>query len=306
MIARYRFEGMLAALALMGLTACGGRGFGEGWMDKEPEKATTESTAEIEKILLEADEAWIKRVDRAEAEKAMALYTKAADMDSNNYNALTMATRSIYFLADYHMGDDEKELKMETYDKGVTYGEKALATDPKFKEMVLSGSKVEEAAGSVDKSRIDALYWTATNLGKWAVNKGFVTTLANKNKIKSLIERVAAIDDTYFYGAAHRYLGSYYAKAPSFAGGDLNKSKEHFDRSLAIEPNYLGTHALKAEFYCTRLQTKEEGGKECFQQALQYVLDTPGDVIPEITSENTLEKKKAERLLAKIGELFAY
>lgn len=304
MIARYRLEGTLAALALLGLTACGGRGFGEGWMDKEPEQVTTESAAEVEKILLEADEAWLQRVDPAMAEKAATLYMKAADMDPNNYNALAMATHAIYVWADYHIED--KELKMEIYDKGVSYGEKALATDPKFKEMILSGAKVEEAAGSVDKSHMDALYWTASNLGKWAVAKGFVTTLANKNKIKSLIERVAAIDDTYFYGAAHRYLGSYYAKAPSFAGGDLNKSKEHFDRGIAIAPNYLGTHVLKAEFYCTRLQTQEEGGKECFQEALQYVLDTPADVVPDLIPENTLEKRKAEALMPQVAELFAY
>lgn len=271
--------------------------------------ASTDSagSAKVESLIKQADEAWAKRIEKEECQKAAERYAEAGKLDPRSYYALSMASRAYYVLADYYLtGDENKKARMETYNKGVEVGEKAMATDPEFTKHVRAGEKTEEAAQVLKKDHIDGLYWTASNLGKWSVDAGFVTLLSNKNRIKSLIERVAALDETYFYAASHRYLGTLYAKAPSFAGGDMVKSLEHYKKSLEIAPNYFGTRVLKAEFYCTKLQKAEDKGKECFKEDLEYVINTPVDIVPELTPENTLEKRKAEALLKQISEKFAY
>jgi hypothetical protein len=82
-------------------------------------------------------------------------------------------------------------------------------------------------------------------------------------------------------------------------GGSLEKSDEHFQKTLKVAPNYLGTHVLIADNLC-----RKRSDRECFKKALNLVLQAKSDVIPELTPENTLEQKKARELLAKEAEIF--
>ena len=113
------------------------------------------------------------------------------------------------------------------------------------------------------------------------------------------MERCVELDETYFYGGPHRWFGSYYAKLPSIAGRDLEKSKEHFEKALKIESNYFGTRVLRSEYYA-----KNSQDKELFQSDLEFVLNTPSDVIPELVPEQEVEKKKAAEMLELIDETF--
>jgi Tfp pilus assembly protein PilF len=87
--------------------------------------------------------------------------------------------------------------------------------------------------------------------------------------------------------------------APSFAGGDLNKSKQQFEKSLKMAPEYQGTKVLMADVYFTK-----KGDKASFEKVLKEVLASKDDNHPEIGPENALEKKKAEKLLKNMDELF--
>ena len=65
----------------------------------------------------------------------------------------------------------------------------------------------------------------------WARAKGFTTILANKDRIKTVMSRVMALNPAYLR-RPDRYFGAFYAVAPSF-GGDMTKSKTHYEKSLA-------------------------------------------------------------------------
>ena len=106
------------------------------------------------------------------------------------------------------------------------------------------------------------------------------------------------LEEHFFYSAAHRYLGVIYAKAPAIAGGDMKRAKVHFDASLANAPNYLATTVLWAEFYAVKAEDKAG-----YKAKLEWVKQAD-DVVPEITAENKVEKKKAQRLLSMIEEKF--
>jgi tetratricopeptide (TPR) repeat protein len=132
------------------------------------------------------------------------------------------------------------------------------------------------------------------------VAKGFTTVLKYKNKLKAFVDRVVELDPQFFHGAGDRGLGAFYAKAPSFAGGDLGKAHQHFTRSLEIAPNYFGTKLLIAEYYATKKQDKT-----LYTKILQEVLAADPKVIPEIAPEQMADQVKAQRLLDLTEDKFA-
>jgi hypothetical protein len=266
-----------------------------GW-----EKETTSvalSSAEYSKLLSSAKEQWKARVETDKLQNALQTFEQLHAADPSDLEALIYLTRGFYFLADSHLDDIEK--KKQIYEKAAAYGEKAMATNLAFKKKVSSGKSVEEALDVLTKSEVPAIYWTAASLGKWAKASGIAAALKYKTRIKALIERVEQLDPNFFFGAAQRYWGGFYAVAPSFAGGDLKKSKVNFDRSISIAPEYIGTKVLMAEVYWTKAQDKKE-----FERTLKEVLNSSYDKHPEIGPENSWEKKKAQKLLDKGNELF--
>lgn len=144
------------------------------------------------------------------------------------------------------------------------------------------------------------LYWTSSALGKWGKLSGIGATLKHLPTVKAYMTRVGELDAAYFYNGPERYWGAYYAAIPSFAGQDLGKSKEFFDKSLAASPNYLGTHVLLGGEWAVKKQDKETFTKE-----LNWVLQQDPGIIPEVKPEAEAEQRKAKALLEQVDDLFA-
>jgi tetratricopeptide (TPR) repeat protein len=249
------------------------------------------------------DDHWQKRADRAELEAAIASWEQAIAANAGDGVTLAKLARANYLLADgwlFFDGEAARARFLKTYERGLSFAERALvALSADFKRRVQAGEKVEEAVGSVDKNGIEALYWYAANLGKWSNASGFTTVLKNKNRYQKVMERVLALDENFFYGAAHRALGVVFAKAPAIAGGDMDKAKQHFDRALQIAPEYQGARVLWAEFYATKAEDKTG-----YRRELQHVLDAKDDVLPDVVAETQLAKRQAKKLLEQIDEKF--
>jgi tetratricopeptide (TPR) repeat protein len=266
-----------------------------GW-DKATQTVSM-SAGEVKSTSEKALAAWKDRKDQSRLEESLAHFEKLHGADPQNLNYLIYLTRGYYFLADSHL--EKMELKKKTYEKAAGFGEKAMATNEAFRDSVSSGKSVEESLGTLTQKEVPAIYWSAASLGKWAKASGIAAALKYKTRIKAMIEQVEKLQSDYFFGATSRYWGGFYAVAPSFAGGDLNKSKMQFDKSLRIAPEYLGTKVLMAEVYYTK-----KGEKTQFEQTLKDVLASKFDTHPEIGPENALEKKKATELLKNMDDLF--
>ena len=281
-------------------------------------KTLTKATekGDFEKTLEEADAHWKKRIDINELKKSIDLMEKAAKMDSPGLSAdqrteklaglYEKLARAYYFLADSHIRLQAKEegemdeQMMDVFEKGVTAAEKAIALrDPKFAATVNEDeSKWAEAVEKANPEAIPALYWYSTNLGKWALLEGIATILARKDDIKATMEWIVQNDPKYFYGAPYRYFGVYHTKVP-IGGGNPPKSREAFEKSLQIAPNYLATRVLMAESYAVLV-----GDRKMFEKLLQDTLAADPAAIPDLVPENTLEQRKAKRLLAREDDLF--
>jgi hypothetical protein len=260
--------------------------------------APAEGDAAEEKAAAEA--AWGDRAKTESLVKAIEHWKTATAIDPSDATTYERLARAHYFYADGHLRFEDKEEEMMTaFEKGTRYAELAMrANSPKFRKKVCANSSIEDAVGVVGKESVPAMYWYATNLGKWALAKGLLTALKYKDDIFAMMAKVAALDSNYFYGASDRYFGAYYTKIP-FPGGDLPLSQKHFEAAKGINNNYFATHVLMADLWASKA-----GNREVFESGLKYVLATPSDIIPELIPEQDVEKKKAALLMEDIDVLF--
>lgn len=247
------------------------------------------------------DAAFAQRADRAQLELAVAKYEEAVKLKDDDWQTYAKLSRACYALADqwlFFEKDQNPQLFLATYEKGLNYAQRGMAAlSPDVEKRLAAGVDLKDAVQLLDKQAIDLLYWHATNLGRWANAQDITVVLNYKERIYNIMEMVLRFDPNFFYGAADRYFGAYYSIAPSFAGGDLDKSWNHFQASLKIAPSYASTYILIAEFLAPKKQDEQ-----MFDENIQKVLDMPDDVIPEMVAETVAEKKKAELLKKRKAE----
>ncbi|NVB38932.1 hypothetical protein G6O69_13910 [Pseudenhygromyxa sp. WMMC2535] len=214
---------------------------------------------------------------------------------SENAEALAMLTRAHYFLADAYLRDNAADY-LDHLDRGVWWGERALmAVSPEFATEMTAGAKFHEAIVLVGAEGLPAMYWYASALGKWARARGYGVLVRQRDNIQATMTHIMALDPSYYHGGPDRYFGAYYAVAPEFTDGDLDKSRQHYEASLEIAPHFIGTKVLMAENLAVKL-----GDEALFDRLLQEVLDADlGTAPPELQPEFNVEKIKAQELLKK-------
>ena len=249
----------------------------------------------------EGVKAWENREDRAAVDAAIAAWVAAAEIDPTRADIQLELAYAYYFLANAHLQweEDNDDAMTAAYEKGYIAGKHAIElTSPEFAAKIRNGESWEAAIPSIGKEGVPALYWFATNRGKWALQDGFTTILSEKDRIAAIMEHCKKLDETFWYGAPHRYFGVYRTKIP-FPGGDLPVSKQHFDRAVEINANYLDTKVLFAKEYAVK-----EQDEELFKKLLNEVIATPDDVVPELVPENRNSKRMAKKLLDDIEDYF--
>jgi hypothetical protein len=104
-----------------------------------------------------------------------------------------------------------------------------------------------------------------------------------------LVSQSIVLDPSLEFGLGETILGVYHARS---ATAELDESKAHFDRALAISHGkYLLTPLFLAQrYYCLR------GDRARYDSALQGVLSDP-DPLPEARLQNAIAKRFAFRYL---------
>ncbi len=275
------------------LTSCAGRKtvFLEEQAQPKAPEVKVEGEASARSL---ADELWEQRGTPEKAREMLTAYIAAAEVDPTDVNLAARLSRAYYLVANYVESDQDK--KDELFTKGLEVGERTLGIFPEFRKIYQDTKDEKKALQGVGIDGIEVIYWTGANLGKWAAEKNLLIRLGNKSKIEAYNQRVFDLDRNFFFGAADRFFGALPTKVP---GGDLNLSKFHFEKSIELAPNYFGTRTLFAEYYATKAQDRET-----FVNQLQYVINTPYDIIPEITPENKYEQEHAKKLLERVDEFF--
>jgi hypothetical protein len=72
-------------------------------------------------------------------------------------------------------------------------------------------AELERALAQLDSRAVPALFWTASTWGKWIeLQLDDPARLAELPRVEALMQRVLALDETYYHGGAHIFFGAYY------------------------------------------------------------------------------------------------
>lgn len=263
----------------------------------EAAAAAVGSTGSAKDLTVQADIMWAERVQPNRLAEALTLYEQALEKEPRNRAVLLRLLRGWYFHGDAH--SSEKHVKIERWEKAITYGKQCLALNDEFASRIAAGEKPKDAVTSTTEADMPCMYWTASAIGKWGKIQGIAKTLGNLPTVKAYVARVEELNPAYFYYGPARYWGTYYSVIPSFAGQDLEKSASYFEASIKGSSDYLATRGLRAENLAVKL-----GDVGMFMDDLNYILQYDVTKVPELTPENTLEKLKAKKLLERRHELF--
>jgi len=114
------------------------------------------------------------------------------------------------------------------------------------------------------------------------------------------MKRALELDEGFYYGGPHLFMGIWFASRPQIAGGNLKKSQDHFLKALDLgQGKFLMGYVYYADFYA-----RKKMDKELFTSTLQKVVETPVEISPDLILVNTVAKHKAKELLNHVEEYF--
>jgi hypothetical protein len=170
-------------------------------------------------------------------------------------------------------------------------------------QAVLDGdpAALEQALVRLDARAVPALFWTAATWGKWIeLQLDDPARLAELPRVELLMQRVLALDETYYHAGVHLFFGAYYGgRAPMF-GGDFARAARHFDRAAELSRSQL----LLVDVYRARYLLWQMGDRAAFHATLKHVLEAPASSDPDLNLANAVARKQAAALLNQEESMF--
>jgi len=151
------------------------------------------------------------------------------------------------------------------------------------------------------KKDVPYIFWAASCWGSWiSLNQGSMEAMAELPRVEMMMKRVLELDEAFYYGGAHIFMGVLDASRPRVAGGDLDQARDHFIKAIDLgDGKFLMARIYYADYYA-----KKAFDKELFISILEEVLEIPADITPELTLLNTVAHTKAKELLDQVDEYF--
>ena len=199
---------------------------------------------------------------------------------------------------------------IEENDKVYASGLYAKARQYAIKLLVLRGvnrpvdgpfDDFQRSLNKLDETDVPYLFWSATCWASWiSLNLNSVKARAEIPRVEMMMKVVLDLDETYYYGGPHLFMGIWYASRPKIAGGNLEIARDHFLRAIELGEGKF----LLAKIYYARHYAMKKFDRELFTAILNDVLNTPIDIDPDLTLLNSLAHRKAKEMLANTQEYF--
>jgi len=242
------------------------------------------------------------QIARSAIEADLKLLDGLLKTDPENRKLLFVATQGYTSYALGFAEDESIERARYFYLRARDYGLQLLKKDNALARALSSDLEhFQTALKKLKQEQVPEIFWTANAWGNW-INLSMTNpdALADLPRVQSLMERVLELDEGYFYGGAHLFLGTINMVKPMIMGGNPDRAKQHFKRCLHFcQDQFLLPYVYYARYYAVR--TLDE---ELFQTLLDKVQSTSLDILPEQRLPNAIAKHKAQLLLAQKSELF--
>lgn len=229
------------------------------------------------------------------------LDSMALSHPDNRALLLAAADAQMAYATAFVGGKENQERAMRMYSKARDFGMQALLLNKKFARAPKETPEEFKKALLVFKKKdADAILLTGLSWALWMIaNSDSPAAMGDLPNILAMIDRVLELKPESRAGAADNFYGIYYAVMPLGAGRDLERSRQHFEKSMNYAgPDYLLGKVVFAEYYA-----RYTLDQELFESTLQSVLDWDGDA-PHLTLMNRAAQIRAKALLKKVDDLF--
>jgi hypothetical protein len=151
-----------------------------------------------------------------------------------------------------------------------------------------------------DADDVPELYQLGSAWAGWIqANSDDFAAIAELGRVKSVMARVAELDETWDYGGPHLYLGVFETLLPPSLGGRPEVGRAHFEKAISIsEGKYLMTKVMFADQYARLLFDRE-----LHDQLLGEVV-AADPALPGLTLINTVAQRRAHELLESADAYF--
>jgi len=207
-----------------------------------------------------------KRVDIANARKAVETLAKARDPEKRNFELEWKFARYNYFIG------SRKEIDG-------TQAEKHLK----------SGFSAALIAKRLKPDRPEGHFWYGAILGEQSKRSPVIVGIPSVDKIREAMNTVIKIDPMYQSASAFDALGQLEMKTRGISGGSVEKAIEFFEKALELDDDNSYTQLHIGEAYLAA------GRKGEAKKHLQRVLSMKVD--PEYVAEHAESSKDAKKLL---------
>lgn len=162
-------------------------------------------------------------------------------------------------------------------------------------------AELEAAVGKAGKKAVPAMFWTASCLANWVnLNRDSPAGIAELTSAATLMQRVIALDDTFYHGGPHLFFGVYYGGRSPLFGGNFQLSEEHFRRAAEInDDKLLVVDVLQAEYL-----DRQRLDRDAFHTRLTRVIEAPDNLAPDMALMNAVAKQQAAQLLESEDDWF--
>jgi hypothetical protein len=218
-----------------------------------------------------------------------------------NERLLITAAQAYASYASAFVEEENKEYARGLYARAKNYAFRALAQIGFENPVSRPFEEFEIGLRQLAEKDVPYIFWTASCWGSWiSMNQRSMEAMAELPRAELMMKRVLKLNEAFYYGGAHIFMGVLDASRPKMAGGDLARAQNHFLKAIELG----GGKFLMAKIYYADSFAKKAFDKELYISILKDVLETPSDVIPELTLLNTVAHSKAEKMLENVDEYF--
>lgn len=236
-----------------------------------PETASSNGGADAKMAtdkIAEADPLYDGREDITKARLAVAALRQAHAADYGNYEAAWKLSRAAFYVGD--RSDNESE------------------TEDMFREGIAAG----KAAVQLQPDKPDGHFWLGANYGGTAEHST-LSSLSSFRDIKTEMETVLKLDESYEGYSAYLGLGRLYVQAPKLLGGDPAKGIEYLEKGVKLNPNNTLMRYDLAEAYETMNRNADA------KKQIETILSITPD--PKHAAEHKEAVEDAKKLLEKMN-----
>ena len=189
------------------------------------------------------------------------------------------------------------------YVRAEEYAFKVLAkSDETFKDARnVALDDLKGALQKLKKKQVEPLFWAAYAMARGiSLQKDDPMQVIDLDRVEAMMQRVLALDDTFYFGSAYLFYAVYYGDRSPAIGGDPEKAKEYLDKVDELNDGKF----LLAKFYRARYYAYPKQDIQLYKHMLQEVIDAPDDIFPGEEAATALAKSRAKRWLGQTDMLF--